>query len=114
MKTEIVTAHDAFVGRALREARLNRHIKQSELAQALNVTRSTITRWESGTRPMAVSTLLTIAELLEVPASMLLPEQHQLSPVPNPPRLPVANEMPNPWDGGTDGSSKMLSPRMQM
>ena len=97
MRTEAVTAHDMFVGRTLREVRLSRHIKQSELARALNVTRSTVTRWESGTRPIGVSTLLTIAELLEVPASMLLPEHHRLSPAPNHPQA-SASEVTTPTD----------------
>lgn len=75
-----VSPNDSAVGRAIREQRLSQHMKQSELARALNVTRATVTRWESGTRPMTIATLLTIAEQLGVPASHLLPERHQLPP----------------------------------
>jgi DNA-binding XRE family transcriptional regulator len=68
---------DAAIGRVLRELRLNRNIKQLELARALGVTRATVTRWELGSRAMTVSTLLAIADLLDAPASLLLPEHHQ-------------------------------------
>ena len=93
MRPEKVTVHDTLVGHTLRELRLSRHIKQSELARALNVTRSTVTRWESGTRPIAISTLLTIAELLEIPASLLLPEHHRLSFAPPPSQTPWEREL---------------------
>lgn len=85
--------NDVVVGRALRELRLSQHIKQSELARALNVTRATITRWESGTRPMTVSTLLALAELLGVPGSLLLPEHHRTVSAPDDFKAPVAHEV---------------------
>jgi transcriptional regulator with XRE-family HTH domain len=72
-----ISPPDVAIGRVLRELRLNRNIKQLELAQALGVTRATVTRWELGSRAMTVSTLLAIADLLDAPASLLLPERHQ-------------------------------------
>jgi HTH-type transcriptional regulator / antitoxin HipB len=77
MSDTIISPPDAAIGRVLRELRLNRNIKQLELAQALGVTRATVTRWELGSRAMTVSTLLAIADLLDAPASLLLPERHQ-------------------------------------
>ena len=77
MSDTIISPSDAAIGRVLRELRLNRNIKQLELAQALGVTRATVTRWELGSRAMTVSTLLAIADLLDAPASLLLPERHQ-------------------------------------
>jgi transcriptional regulator with XRE-family HTH domain len=93
MSAESASLNDAVVGRALRELRLSQHIKQSELARALNVTRATITRWENGTRPMTVSTLLMLAELLGAPASLLLPEHHQTVSAPDDFKTPVAHEV---------------------
>jgi len=111
MRTEAVMDHNMLVGRTLREARLSRHVKQSELARALNVTRSTVTRWESGTRPIAVSTLLTIAELLEIPASMLLPEHHRLSLAPNPSQVLPAHEVSIPDQAATRVVGQVLDVR---
>ena len=77
MSDSPISPPDAAVGRVLRELRLNRNIKQLELAQALGVTRATVTRWERGSRAMTVSTLRAIADLLDAPASLLLPGRHQ-------------------------------------
>lgn len=91
MSNGTLPPNDVVVGRALRELRLSLHIKQSELARALNVTRATVTRWENGTRPMSVSTLLALAELLGAPASLLLPEQHRPA-APDAGKTPAAPE----------------------
>lgn len=76
--------YDEAVGAQLRAQRLQSLVKQSELAAALHVTRSTVTRWEQGMRGMQVTTLLQAAEALGIPGYSLLPPAHQ---GPHDPRL---------------------------
>ncbi|NTW97115.1 MAG: helix-turn-helix transcriptional regulator [Oscillochloris sp.] len=64
---------DLDVGAALRAARLSRGLRQEDLAELLGVDRSTIARYESGTRSMSVATLLQVAQLLRRPALAFLP-----------------------------------------
>ncbi|MEI7768783.1 MAG: helix-turn-helix transcriptional regulator [Chloroflexales bacterium] len=64
---------DAHVGAALRAARLSRGLRQDDLAEQMGVDRSTIARYERGTRSMSVSTLLQAAHLLDRPATIFLP-----------------------------------------
>lgn len=64
---------DAHVGAALRAARLSRGYRQDDLAELLGVDRSTIARYESGTRSMSVGTLMQAAQLLSRPAAAFLP-----------------------------------------
>lgn len=75
--SEAVHPYDAAVGALLREQRLAALVKQRDLADALQVTRATVTRWEQGIRGLNVATLLTIADTLEIPGSQLLPEVHR-------------------------------------
>ncbi|NNJ12377.1 helix-turn-helix transcriptional regulator [Chloroflexales bacterium ZM16-3] len=64
---------DAQVGNALRSARLSRGLRQDDLAEQMGVDRSTIARYEHGTRSMSVSTLIQAAHLLGRPATIFLP-----------------------------------------
>lgn len=84
MSSTAPQTYDAAVGAQLREQRLQARVKQSELAAALHVTRSTVTRWEQGIRGMSVATLLQAAEALDIPGCYLLPPAHQ---EPRDPRL---------------------------
>lgn len=68
-----VSQVDIHVGDALRKARLSRGLRQDDLADLLGVDRSTIARYERGTRSMNVSTLLQVAQVLQRPATTLLP-----------------------------------------
>lgn len=68
---------DSTIGAVLKEQRLMLNVRQEELAQALGVTRATITRYETGQRRITVAALLEIANALGVPASSLLPRIHQ-------------------------------------
>ena len=72
--------HDVEVGTKLRDLRLRYTIKQSDLAIRLAVQRSTVTRYEQGTRGMTVDMLLQIADIFGVPACRLLPDRHQDQP----------------------------------
>ncbi|WP_161569211.1 helix-turn-helix domain-containing protein [Candidatus Oscillochloris fontis] len=72
-----VHPYDAALGALLREQRLDALVKQRDLAEALHVTRATVTRWEQGIRGLNVATLLTLADTLGIPGSHLLPEAHR-------------------------------------
>ncbi len=74
------------IGAALRQARLSRGVTQDDLAQLLAVDRVTISRYEHGTRPLPLASLLQIATYLEQPASALLPTEHRAPMIlPTPP-----------------------------
>ncbi len=64
---------DTDVGRALRKARLSRGLRQEDLADLLGLDRSTIARYESGTRSMSVAVLIQAATVLSRPATFFLP-----------------------------------------
>ena len=61
------------LGAALRRARLACGLRQDDLAGQLGVDRSTIARYERGTRSMSVATLMQVAHLLGRPATFFLP-----------------------------------------
>lgn len=74
------TQHDTYdhdVGEQLRALRHRYRIKQKELASRIGVDIATISRYESGARPMSVNMLLSIADQFQVPASVLLPKKHR-------------------------------------
>ena len=50
----------------LKEARLKRDLKQSELAQIMGVTTSTVCQWETGVNGMSVHTFYKLCEVLRV------------------------------------------------
>lgn len=75
--SEAVHPYDAAVGALLRAQRLAALVKQRDLAEALHVTRATVTRWEQGIRGLNVATLLTLADTLGIPGSQLLPAAHR-------------------------------------
>lgn len=66
---------DSFVqqiGRRIRAVRLRRLITQVELARALGIERTTLTKYERGSRSMTVEMLVQIARALQVAPSVLL------------------------------------------
>jgi transcriptional regulator with XRE-family HTH domain len=73
---------DRLIGAALREARLSRACTQAELAERLNVGRSALAHYEAGKRPLTVSMLLQVAQVLQYPPSRLLPSILGDGPVP--------------------------------
>lgn len=60
------------VGKTLRAIRVARGVTQEDLARLLGVDRVTISRYEAGTRPMTIPTLLHLAAFLDVPPGDLL------------------------------------------
>lgn len=61
-----------IIGQNIREIRAEKAIKQRELADAIDVPRSNINAIESGKVNVTVSTLLRIANALEVSPDILL------------------------------------------
>ena len=60
------------IGRRIRAVRLHRLITQVELARALGIERTTLTKYERGSRSMTVEMLVQIARVLQVAPSVLL------------------------------------------
>ena len=56
----------------LKQLRLQKGISQRELADKLNVDRSTITHWENGDRTPSYSDLSTLAKLLDTEVSAII------------------------------------------
>ena len=56
----------------LRELRLEKGLKQSDVAQALNVTPATVTRWENKTQEPDYLTLALLANFFNVSTDYLL------------------------------------------
>jgi transcriptional regulator with XRE-family HTH domain len=64
---------DARVGAAIRAGRLRAGIKQEELAAAIGLDRTTLSRYEAGSRSVPIGALLQIAYALRAPLSELIP-----------------------------------------
>lgn len=73
---------DAEVGRAIKLARKQRGLSQSDLGRALGVTYQQVQKYENGTDRVAVSRLMQIARYLDIAPETLLPStekaQHPL------------------------------------
>lgn len=61
-----------MIGKKIRELRTEKGLKQIELAEILNVTQSTIVRYENGKYEPSLSTLIKICKYFEVSADYLL------------------------------------------
>lgn len=61
------------LGTRIRELRIERGVRQADLADRLNISRSAIAMWELGHREPPLDTLVRIAEALQAPLSALLP-----------------------------------------
>ena len=67
----------AYFGKMLRKLRLERGLRQSDIAEALGVAKGTVSMYESGQRTPNFETAEAIADFLNVPLSFLIE-----SPVP--------------------------------
>lgn len=54
--------------------RHRRHLKQSDFADMLHMSTSTLARIEAGSRPVTLDELSAIAKVLRIPMSDLLPD----------------------------------------
>lgn len=68
-----ITDIDAQVGAAIRVERMRAGLKQEELAAAVGVDRTTLSRYESGSRSIPIGLLVQIAYVLRVPLSEIVP-----------------------------------------
>lgn len=76
-----------YVGDRIREARENAHFTQEALADAIGVSRTTVTRYELGEIEPRIKNIIAIANVLSVSADTLLgikampaPTKETLSP----------------------------------
>ena len=65
---------DRLIGARIRERRLDLGMSQEALAEAIGVTFQQVQKYENGINRVAASTLIDIADALEVDASVLLPQ----------------------------------------
>lgn len=68
------TAREA-IGRQVRTWRLRRHVSQAGLAQAAGINQASISNYEAGKRELRVSTLIRIADALNVRIDELLDDE---------------------------------------
>lgn len=66
----------AGIGARLRDVRLSKGLSLEEAAVALDVSASVIGSWERGDRAISAWRLLVVADAYGVPASALLPSEH--------------------------------------
>lgn len=64
-----------FVGSRIRQFRLNRGLTTEQLAEKLNTTRATITRYENGDRKANQDVLFSLAEIFNVSVDDFFPER---------------------------------------
>ena len=75
---------DSAIGANLKAARLQSVVTQAELADAIGVDRTTITKWETGQRSLTVAHLLQIARVLDIaPQDLLHPPKPATGPAPH-------------------------------
>lgn len=73
-----MTGFDAAVGERASHVRKALSISLSDAAEAIGVTRQTMSRYESGKSPMTAVAVRTLCELYQVPPSWLLGEVDEL------------------------------------
>ena len=60
------------IGAIIAELRMDRNMKQEDLAAILNISRSALANWESGNRRIDIETLVVIADFFGVSWDYLL------------------------------------------
>lgn len=74
-----VSPVDVEVGRRVRDARKERSLSQSALAEQIGVKYQQIQRYENGVNRISASRLLRISQALGLPLSALLPDAVRIS-----------------------------------
>ena len=59
-------------GKRIKELRIEKHLRQSDIARAIGVTPATVTRWENSTQEPDYLTLALLAYFFEVSTDYLL------------------------------------------
>lgn len=67
------------LGYVLKETRKAKKMKQPEVADRLNVSKMTVSRWESGDRGMSAKSLKEYCAVLGVPVQYILDQAEQES-----------------------------------
>lgn len=68
-----ITDIDARVGALIRAERIGAGLKQEDLAAAIGIDRTTLSRYEAGSRSIPIGVLIQIAYVLRAPLSALVP-----------------------------------------
>jgi len=68
-----ITGIDARVGALIRAERMRAGFKQADLSTALGIDRTTLSRYEAGSRSIPIGVLIQIAAVLRAPLSELVP-----------------------------------------
>lgn len=74
----------AAVAQRIRELRMSfggKGITQAELAQAVNTTKNTISRWESGILKPTLGSVAALARFFGIPVSQMLPQTGLTKPL---------------------------------
>ncbi len=61
----------------LKQSRLNKNLKQSDVAAILNVKSNTISNWENGKSSPDIDTLLSLCKIYEISCTDLLEEAYR-------------------------------------
>jgi transcriptional regulator with XRE-family HTH domain len=65
----------AVIGGRVRLWRVKRHLSQEGLARAVGVNQASISNYEAGRRDVPVSTMIRIADVLQVPFEELIDQE---------------------------------------
>lgn len=68
---------DEMIGKKLRELRISRDLKQCDVADALNLSRSAVSNIENGRRSLTLNTLKHFAEFYKIDVSTITNEIQQ-------------------------------------
>lgn len=66
------------IGKQIKSNRIEKNMTQSELAKALNVSRSTVSNWETERNYPDIQLIISLARVLDVPLETLLPEDSEV------------------------------------
>lgn len=66
------------IGKQIKSNRIEKNMTQSELAKALNVSRSTVSNWETERNYPDIQLIISLARVLDVPLEKLLPEDSEV------------------------------------
>lgn len=72
-----------MLGDRIKELRIRAKISQKELAEKMNVTQGAVSQWETNRTMPDMESLPILAEILSVPVSDILNDNHQSAPKPN-------------------------------
>ena len=81
------------IGKKLQQARILAGLTQEQVAEALAVTRQTVSNWENDRTYPDIKSIVDISELYQVSLNQLLKDNH---PIPAPPLPPMRIHLSKP------------------